>query len=228
MTKTHQQKVFIRRLLKWSRNNYRHFEWRINRDPYRVFIAETLLRRTTSKAADRIFKEFIRKYPSIQTLLLIDPDRLVEDLKPIGLYQQRSKGLLDAALFINQNYGGQFPIKLDELLTVPHIGEYAARCILSFGMGKPVPVVDSNVQRVISRVFMNTVGPRPNLSKVIGFLTDIFPKKSHVMFNYGLIDFGSLICTYRSCGGINCPLISICDKNSCEIEYVLTPANRKS
>lgn len=211
MNKTPQQKVFVRRLLPWARTNYRHFEWRNNRDPYRVFVAETLLRRTTSKAADRIFCEFIEKYPSIRDLARTDPEVLAEDIRPIGLYQQRSKGLIQAACFLDQYYDGKFPVTLDELLDVPHIGEYAARCILSFGMGIPVPIVDSNVQRVISRVFEDTVGPRPSVGLVTKVLSEMVPKKSHVEFNYGLIDFGSLVCTYRSCGGIECPMRPICD-----------------
>jgi len=206
-----QQKVFVRRLLPWAQTNYRQFEWRNNRNPYRVFIAETLLRRTTSRAADRIFCKFIEKYPSIHDLARTNHEILAEDIRPIGLYQQRSKGLVQATCFIDRNYNGNFPATLDELLLVPHIGEYAARCILSFGMGIPVPVVDSNVQRVISRVFEDTIGPRPSLGRITTILSEMVPRKSHVEFNYGLIDFGSLVCTYRSCRGIECPMSPICD-----------------
>jgi A/G-specific adenine glycosylase len=211
MNKIFQQTVFVKRLLLWARNNYRQFEWRDNRDPYRVFVAETLLRRTTSKAADRIFYEFIERYPSVRDLARTEPEELANYIKPIGLYQQRSKAFVQAAYFLDQHYNGEFPVTLNELLDIPHIGEYAARCILSFGLGKPVPIVDSNVQRVISRVFEETVGSRPSLSRVTIFLSGMVPKKSHVSFNYGLIDFGSLVCTYRSCGGINCPMRAICD-----------------
>jgi len=211
MTKTPQQKSFVRCLLPWARINYRNFEWRNNRDPYRVFVAETLLRRTTSKAADRIFCKFLERYPSIHELVRADPNVLAEHIRPIGLYQQRSKGLVRAACYLNEKYNGKFPVTLDDLLGIPHVGEYAARCILSFGMGIPVPVVDSNVQRVISRVFEDTVGPRPSVRHITTILLELLPKKSHVEFNYGLIDFGSLVCTYRSCHRVNCPMRAICD-----------------
>lgn len=211
MNITHQQKAFVKRLLPWAKANYRPFEWRNNRNPYRVFIAETLLRRTTSKAADRIFCKFIERYPSIHDLARTNPEILADEMRPIGLYQQRSRGLVQAACFLDRNYNGNFPATLDQLLIIPHVGEYAARCILSFGMGIPVPVVDSNVQRVIFKVFEDTVGPRPSLGPITSLLSEMVPKKSHVEFNYGLIDFGSLVCTYRSCRGIECPMRPICD-----------------
>ena len=209
--KQNKKRKFIRSLLKWSRNNCRHFEWRVQRTPYRVLIAETILRRTTSKAADRIFIYLIRKYPSIHQLAIASKKELAKDLKPIGLYHQRSTGLIQAAKFIEEIYSGVIPKSLYELIRVPHIGDYAASCILSFGMGVPVPVVDSNVIRVISRVFRDEVGARPSVKEVIKFLSDFIPQKDHDLFNYGIIDLGALICTYRSCGQDRCPFVNICD-----------------
>jgi len=202
---------FRQSLLKWSREHCRHFEWRVQRTPYRVFIAETILRRTTSKAAARIFIYFIRKYPSLHQLVRASKKELIMDLKPIGLYHQRSNGLIQAAKYIEEVHHNNFPRTLDELLKVPHIGEYAARCILSFGMGVPVPVVDSNVIRVMSRVFRDTLGPRPSINQVMIFLSDLIPQEDHELFNYGLIDLGALICTYRSCSHEKCPFSDICD-----------------
>ncbi|MGA2934664.1 MAG: hypothetical protein ABSD81_05865 [Methanomicrobiales archaeon] len=202
---------FSRSVILWSRKHRRHFAWRSRRTPYRIFIAETILRRTTSKAAGRVFNKIIRKYPSIHRLARSSSEELSEDLRPIGLYYQRSIGLIQAAKFIEERHCGNFPKTLEELLKVPHIGEYAARCILSFGMGDPVPVVDSNVIRVTSRVFRDILGEQPSVKQVIEFLSGIIPQKDHQLLNYGLIDLGALVCTYRSCNSQKCPVSGICE-----------------
>ena len=74
-----------------------------------------------------------------------------------------------------------------------------------------MPAIDSNGIRVLTRVFQNILGSNPSYIEVFSFAREIFPKKSHVLFNYGLIDFGSLVCSYRGCARDGCPLFDICD-----------------
>ncbi|WP_342678746.1 hypothetical protein [Methanofollis sp. UBA420] len=208
---TLQKKYFVQIILEWSSKYKRDFEWRKNRNPYRIFVAELLLKRTTSKAATRVFHEFITKYPDIFALADADIDGLKLIIKPIGLYEQRSKGLVRAARCLVNTFKGEFPRSKDQLLSIPHVGEYTAGCILSFGMGIPSPVVDSNVQRVLSRVFCSSVGDKPSIDSTIKLAQTLIPKGRHVDFNYALIDFGAVVCTYRGCYGDTCPLKDICD-----------------
>lgn len=81
-----------------------------------------------------------------------------ETLRPIGLSHQRASAALEAAQFIEREYKGVFPEDYEKLKAVPHIGDYSAGCLLSFGMGIPTSVVDSNVQRVIGCVFASELG----------------------------------------------------------------------
>src|SRR5665647_933520 len=115
---------FVNHIIKWEKNNFRPFPWRRNTTPYRVFITEILLKRTTSKAADRIFNEFFENFPDINSLFNADISSIKGVLKPIGLYSQRAIGLKEAAEFLVNNYGGHFPKDLEKLLQIPHVGPY--------------------------------------------------------------------------------------------------------
>jgi len=206
-----QKKKFNNNLLKWVKENGRDFFWREKRDAYKVFIAEFLLKRTTSTAAHRVYQKFLDCYPSLQDLACADIEGLEKILGPIGLYKQRAKGVKEAAEFLVENYGGDFPQRFEELLHVPHIGTYTAACILSFGMNIPAPAIDSNGQRIISRFFKTELNDKPTLKKVLEFSWELVPKKDHVLFNYGLIDMGAMVCSYRGCSKEDCPLYKHCD-----------------
>ena len=207
---TERKEIFTDTLVTWCRRECRDFPWRHNRTPYSIFVAEILLKRTTSKAASRVFNDFIARYPTIQVLASSDPYDLERLIAPIGLYKQRSAGLQEAAKYIISKFQGFFPSTLEALMSIPHIGKYTAACILSFGMNIPAPTVDSNADRVLKRVFMDELGVNASLNRVTGIAWDLLPSDEHVLFNYGLIDFGALICTYSSCCKRDCPLHKIC------------------
>jgi A/G-specific adenine glycosylase len=206
-----QKKRFNKILLQWVKKNGRDFFWREKRDAYKVFIAEFLLKRTTCTAAHRVYQKFLEQYPDILKLASANLEDLEKILKPIGLYKQRAKGIKEAAEFLVENFGGNFPRKFEELLHVPHIGTYTAACILSFGLDIPVPAIDSNGQRIISRFFKNELSDNLTLKKVLEFSWDLVPKKDHALFNYGLIDMGAMVCSYRGCSKEDCPLNKNCD-----------------
>ena len=202
---------FVTYLVKWEKDNFRPFPWRKDTTPYRVFIAEVLLKRTTSKAADRVFNEFIEKFPDIKSLYNAEVEDIEEVLKPIGLYNQRGKGIKEAAQFIKEKYYGEIPGELKEILGIPHIGPYTGGAILSIGMGKPAPMVDSNVFRVVTRAFKDVLSEKPLQKEVVKLVEELLPEKDHEYFNWGLIDLGSLICTYRGCHKEDCPVKNFCN-----------------
>ena len=202
---------FVDCIIKWEKNNFRSFSWRKDTTPYRVFISEVLLKRTTSKAADRVFNEFFEKFPDIKSLLNAEVSSVEEVLKPIGLYSQRARGLKEAAEFLVDNYGGYFPKNLEKLLQIPHVGPYTAGAILSIGMNKPAPMVDSNVYRVISRVFKDILSEKHTQKEVTQLVNDLIPERKCKYFNWGVIDLGSSVCTYRGCCKEDCPVKDFCN-----------------
>jgi len=204
------KRAFVRELLRWGKTNARSFPWRENQSPFEVFISEILLKRTTSTAVARVYPGFLRKFPDISSLVKADTSAIEDSLRPIGLYKQRSEGLKEAAKYLLEHFEGVIPCSYEELLEVPHIGHYTAGAIMSFGFGSPAPIVDSNVRRVVTRVFCDIFGNSPNDKILREFLEEILPEKNHKLFNWSLIDFGFLICSYRTPKHSECPLKQIC------------------
>lgn len=205
------KKKFVTTLLNWEKKFGRDFSWRQNRSPYNVFITEFLLKRTTSTAAQKFYIQFLDRYPTLFEIKRSNIHDLEQFLQPIGLQKQRSRGIKEAAEFIIKNYGGELPNTFDELIKIPHVGNYSAACILSFGMGIPAPAIDSNGVRVISNVFKNQLDPSISIKTILQFSWDLISPRDHTLFNYGLIDMGALLCSYRGCSKEKCPMRIICD-----------------
>lgn len=201
-------------LFEWFKINGRMYSWReTNRSPYEVLVAEVLLKRTTAAAASRLYGRFLNQFPNMPTIKNANLSELESALAPVGLQKQRALGLKAMAEFLVNRFGGKVPDHLDDLLEVPHIGEYSARAIMSFGHDRPFAVVDSNVVRVLGRVFSRSLGENPTLHRYQTLADSVLPVETHKAFNWGIIDLGALVCRYDrpKCG--DCPFISICDSS---------------
>jgi len=204
------KKAFAKAVIRWGEKNLRAFPWRDDTSPFKVFIAEILLKRTTSTAVKRVYPQFLNRFPDISSLAATKLGDIEEVLKPIGLYKQRSIGLKEAVEYITAHHGSRLPSTCEDLLKVPHVGSYTAGAIASFGFGKPVPILDSNVRRVVKRVFKDVIGDKASDRDMIEVLKDIISKEKPKLFNWSLIDIGSQVCSYRSMKCDGCPLERIC------------------
>ena len=197
-------------MLNWADKNFSDFPWRQRRSPYEVLVAEVLLKRTTARAAARVYEDFLTTFPSLQKIVSASDEELVEALSSVGLQRQRAHSMKRLAAWILSKHDGCVPSGLEELLEVPGLGNYSASAILSFGFDIPAGVLDTNVERILIRVFGNTLPPRPSWTLLREVATHLLPKDSHRKYNYGLLDLGRLICRYTDprCG--ECPLASVC------------------
>lgn len=201
----------VRLILEWAKSNYREFPWRAKMTPYRVLIAEILLKRTTATAASRIYDDFIKTYSDIETLAKAETDDLENLLQTIGYHKQRSHIMMKVSQFILDKYNGEIPSDLSALLIIPYIGPYTAGAILSLGFNVPSSMVDSNVLRIYKRVFQDFL-PDKAVDRVIREIADkITPKKNHKKFNFGLLDLSAKICSYRKTDCDICPLNVLCN-----------------
>lgn len=199
--------LFQRVLVDWWYNYGRLFPWRrFDQDPYHVFVAEFLVRRTTAVAASRVYLGFLAQYPRLSDTAAASVASLERVLAPIGLCHQRAVGIRCAASHILDHYG-TIPSDLRQLESVPNLGPYSARAILSFAFGKPYAVVDSNVTRIVSRYLLT---PKPSLALVQQFVDSVVPKKNHQVYNWAMLDLGAVICRYGSPKCSVCPLINGC------------------
>lgn len=210
MSEDGRYRTFASGVVAWERAHPRDFPWRSDRTPYRVFVSEFLLKRTTSTAAKRLYPDFIEKFPSLVELDKAPVNEVEEALRPVGLYRQRAKGVKDTARCLITTFGGEFPKTWEELMGVPHIGDYTAGCVLSFGHGVRAPAVDSNVERVLKRCFADVLGERPGHKDLLDLSWRLVPYRDHDLYNYGVIDLGALVCSYRGCKREVCPVAHVC------------------
>ena len=158
-----------------------------------------------------MYEDFIFKFPSVQELALASEEYLVECLSGVGLQRQRAHSLKRLSTWLLTKCEGNVPSDFESLLEVPGLGEYSAAAILSFGYHTPIAVLDGNVERIIVRVFGNSLPPRPSKAMLNEVVQRLLLPDNHREYNYGLLDLGRLVCRYTDpkCG--LCPLNSVCD-----------------
>jgi A/G-specific adenine glycosylase len=201
----------VQSIMNWGRENVRDFPWRRDRSPYKVLVAEIILRRTTAKAACRIYEDFIKRYPDIYSLSRSDVKNLEEILSAVGYHKQRAVILKEVAGYITSYYNGVIPSKRGDLLKIPHVGPYIAGAVLSLGYGIPAVMVDSNVQRIISRIFSESLPARNRFHLIMEIVEAILPQEGHQLFNLAMLDLGALICKYVRPLCRKCVLSQFCD-----------------
>ncbi len=201
-----------RPLLAWYEEHARILPWRESPQPYRVWVSEIMLQQTRVEAVKPYFERFLAALPDIKALAAVPEDRLMKLWEGLGYYN-RARNLKKAACVIEEQYGGQMPSEYEELLKLPGIGSYTAGAIASIAFGKPVPAVDGNVLRVISRV----TASREDILKASTkrwmeeHLRETMPKERASHFNQGLIEIGAIVCVPNGAPKCEeCPLASIC------------------
>ena len=174
-------------------------------------MAELLLKRTTARAVSRVYEDFLIRFPRVQDLEIASEDDLVKCLSGVGLQRQRARSLKRLAAWLLTNHGGDVPCDLESLLEVPGLGDYSAAAILSFGFGVPAAILDANVERILLRVFGDSLPVRPPWTLLNDVAQNLLPIDGHRKYNYGLLDLGRLTCRYSNpkCG--ECPLAPMCD-----------------
>ena len=177
-------------------------------------MAEVLLKRTTARAAARVFTTFICQFPDVGSVRRAEVEELEKVLVPVGLYRQRAKGFKELAEYLTVEHDGQVPGTLPNLLKVPHLGPYSARAIMSFGHGVPAAIVDSNVQRVLGRLYRYRLGEAPSVADTQALADLVLDPERHQAFNWALLDLGATVCRYDVPRCSSCPLAGSCDSAS--------------
>ena len=199
-------------LLAWYGSKARKLPWREDPKPYRVWISEIMLQQTRVEAVKPYFERFMEAFPEIQDLAETDDDRLMKLWEGLGYYS-RARNLKAAAIQVMERFDGVLPASYEELLTLPGIGSYTAGAIASIAYGIPVPAVDGNVLRVVSRILADPSDIRKASVKTSmeALLKEVMPKDDAGSYNQALIETGALVCIP---GGEpkcrECPMESVC------------------
>lgn len=203
-----------RKLLKWFSKNGRSFPWRQSEEPYHILVAEKLLQQTVARDhVVKAYKTIITQYPTIMDLAKANIKNIESVIHPLGLIYRAKEFLLLANEIVIKHYG-EIPNELDELLTLHGIGDYSARAILSFAFNQDISIVDTNIARLIHRLFglKEPISKNPARNKKIREFADkLIILGNSKKFNLALLDLCALICKDSSPKCTSCPL-----KNSCE------------
>lgn len=210
-------------LLKWFEGNARILPWREDPAPYRVWVSEIMLQQTRVEAVKPFFERFTRALPGVKELAEVEEEKLLKLWEGLGYYN-RVRNMQKAARQVMEEYEGVLPADYDKLLSLPGIGSYTAGAIASIAYGIPVPAVDGNVLRVISRVLASTDDIlKQSVKKAMeAELIKVMPVDRAGAYNQALMELGATVCVpnrQAKCG--ECPLHSICEASRLGIEMEL-------
>ena len=196
---------FRRKLLRWYKANRRDLPWRASRDPYNIWVSEVMLQQTRVAAVLDHYAAFLQKFPDIAALAQARESEVLAAWSGLGYYR-RARALQRAASEVATRHGGQLPRAAAALMELPGIGRYTGNAIASIAFDEPVPVVDGNVDRVLTRFTGRTL-TQADLWTVAGELLD---RRQPGDFNQALMEFGATLCTPQSpkCG--ECPVHALC------------------
>ena len=220
---------FQRRLLSWYARHGRDLPWRRTREPYRVLVSEIMLQQTQVDRVIPKYHEFLARYPTLPDLAAARAADVRRLWYPLG-YNARPYRLHAIARETLAQYGGRLPDTDEDLRRLPGIGRYTAGAILSFAFGRDAAILDTNVRRVLSRVF---VGPR-RMRRVRGekfwwdLSTSLVPRGRAYDFNQALMDFGATWCTPRTPRCAACPMKSFCASYPCHSSSKSQPASSRT
>src|SRR5437016_4292864 len=202
---------FRRRLLSWYGRHRRRLPWRGVRDPYAVLVSEIMLQQTQVARVAEFYPRFLARYPTLEDLAAAPADAVRESWDGLGYYA-RARNLHAAVRHVVGTRGGQLPRTPETLRRLPGIGRYTAGAVASLAFGAPVPAVDTNVARVLRRVFAvrgrrKTAAHEGRLWKVAAQLV---PRRRSADWNQALMDLGATICTARAPKCSACPVRADC------------------
>jgi A/G-specific adenine glycosylase len=203
---------FGQRLRAWFRAHGRDLPWRHTRDPYRVLVSELMLQQTQVGRVLERYSDFLRAFPTLDSVARSRPTRLMEAWAGLGYYA-RARNL--HALARTVSFGaGALPSEPTELRRLPGIGAYTAGAVACFAYERRAPLVDTNVARVLRRVFAPRVDTRTARGQrtLWAIAEHVLPRSGRAAWthNQALIELGALICTARVARCDVCPVSSMC------------------
>lgn len=202
----------VKPLLSWYDEHARVLPWREDNSPYRVWVSEIMLQQTRVEAVKPFFERFVNALPDVQSLADCPEDELLKLWEGLGYYN-RVRNMQKAAGILVKEYGGAFPADYEKLLELPGVGRYTAGAIASIAFGIPVPAVDGNVLRVLSRVeaSFEDILKQSVKTSMEKKLAEIIPRERSGDFTQALIELGAIVCVPNGkakCG--ECPLAFCC------------------
>ncbi len=202
---------FRTRLLAWYGRHGRDLPWRTTDDPYHILVSEMMLQQTQVDRVLPKYYEWLARFPSLAALAGAAEADVTSTWRPLG-YNIRPARLQSIAREAVSRFGGQLPSDEETLLSFKGIGRYTAGAIRSFAFGARAAILDTNVARVLFRVFIAEGDPKSHAMKArLWRVSEALVPRRHVFdFNQALMDLGATVCTARKPRCPACPLARMC------------------
>ena len=199
-------------LLAWFAANRRDLPWRHTRDPYAVLVSEVMLQQTQVDRVVPYYLRWLEAFPTIEALAEAPTADVIRLWSGLG-YNRRAVNLQRTAQAVVNNHGGVFPTTVEALRALPGIGPYTAGAIAAFAFEQDVGFIDTNMRRVLHRLFFGVEVPIALATDrvLITLAAEVVPPGQGWTWNQALIEFGALQCTARRPACVICPLQRDCD-----------------
>lgn len=218
-----------RRLATWFTANARRLPWRENRDPYRIWVSETMLQQTTVAMVLPYFQRFLDAFPDVSALAAADEHEVLRLWEGLGYYR-RARQLHRAARQIVAEHAGQFPRDYESARALPGIGRYTAGAVLSFAFDARLPILEANTIRAYARLLAYRDDPRSTAGqkRLWQVAEEWLPERGAGVFNHAVMELGSEICVPREprCG--ECPVAALCPTRALGLQAEIPLAAKRA
>src|SRR5438045_6717648 len=183
-------------LLQWYAHEQRDLPWRATSNPYAILVSEIMLQQTQVDRVLPKYQQFLTAFPTLTDLAAASTADVIAVWVPLG-YNRRAVSLQSIARQVIAEYAGRIPDTIDELLKLKGVGRYTAGAIACFAYRKQVATVDTNIRRVLHRIFLGLEHPAPRLNdaQMLALAEQVLPGGEAYNWNQSLLDLGATICT---------------------------------
>ncbi|AEF38805.1 Putative adenine glycosylase [Hoyosella subflava DQS3-9A1] len=197
-------------LVTWFRESARDLPWRRpGVTGWQILMSEIMLQQTPVARVAPVWEEWVKRWPRPSSLAAVSPAEVVRAWGKLG-YPRRALRLHECASHLAQQYDDEVPADVEILLTLPGVGDYTARAVACFAYGQSVPVVDTNVRRVIARAVHGRAEPgSPAAKRDLNDASALLPVRNGAAFSAALMELGATVCTARS------PQCAVCPVTAC-------------
>lgn len=198
-------------LCRWYESNHRKLPWRETSDPYKIWISETMLQQTRVETVIPYYFRFLEQFPTVQDLAKADEQQVLKIWEGLGYYS-RARNLHVAAKEITEKYCGKLPYDPKEFLKLKGFGPYTTGAVASIAYNLPVPAVDGNVMRVMSRIekCFSDITRAKTKKEIEGFVRAHMKNCAPCIFNQALMELGATVCLPKNPKCLDCPVQKFC------------------
>jgi A/G-specific adenine glycosylase len=198
-------------LLTWYAAEQRDLPWRSTDDPYAILVSEIMLQQTQVDRVLPKYEQFLLAFPTLADLAAAPTADVISVWVPLG-YNTRAVRLQSIARQVIADYAGRIPDTIENLLKLKGIGRYTAGALACFAYHKQVATVDTNIYRVLHRIFLGLEHPEPKINdaQMLTLAEQVLPDGQAYSWNQALMDLGATTCTSNNPQCTRCPMQEVC------------------